>query len=618
MKRITSSKQIVLVALTIMLTWGSSQLLAAEGRDVFRPDTRVWCESYWLDMAGRGLVEVAPVVPVEKAVYRSSMIDAPGLLYVDSPDVPVSSDASVTQSENSVFVNPADNSKVLNSNNSSNWPMTSFYGADALMTSDGGSAWTGSVLGVGGYNSGDPSAAIGLNGRYYVGYVSSSYAQGLSYSTNEGVTWSTVSVAGGGYILDKEHLWVDNSTASPYEGNLYDAWTNFQGGGNYDEIELVRSTDDGAHWSSRINISSGVSAGSHNQGVNIQTGPNGEVYAVWAIYDSWPSDEPALGFAKSTDGGASFSTAERIITNIRGIRASGVSKNMRVNSFPVMAADISNGPDRGNLYVVWANIGIPGINTGSDIDIYMIRSTDGGSSWSTPVRVNQDATGQGNEHYFPWISCDPATGNLCVVFYDDRNVTSNKCEVFTAISEDAGATWTDFRVSDVSFTPSPIPGLASGYFGDYLGMSIRDGRAYPTWTDNRDGRAMTYVSAFDLGLPIPDVKIDGLDNPPSVPSGQVVDLSVALDPGDQDGVQHDWWLSAERSGSTWWYEHTSGTWTNSMTPIRASSAPLMNINNFNVASGALPAGIWTFTFTIDALNDTYEGTYVDMVTIKTY
>ena len=69
-----------------------------------------------------------------------------------------------------------------------------------------------------------------------------------------------------------------------------------------------------------------------------------------------------------------------------------------------------------------------------------------------------------------------------------------------AYSIDAGASWTDFAVSDVSFTPSPIPGLAGGYMGDYLAITSKGGKVYPCWTDNRGGLYMTYVSPFELGL----------------------------------------------------------------------------------------------------------------------
>jgi PKD repeat protein len=236
---------------------------------------------------------------------------------------------------------------------------------------------------------------------------------------------------GNNTLLDKNHLWIDNSPLSPYEGILYNAWTCF-GGTNDTEIEITRSTDGGLTWSAQTVISAAVAAGSHNQGVNIQTGPDGEVYVAWAIYDSWAypsgSDEVAIGFTKSTNGG---------------------------------------------------------------------------TSWSTPVRVNQDPTGFANEHYFPWITCDPETGDLCVIFYDDRNVSATQCEVYVAYSYDAGTNWEDFKVSDVAFTPTPIPNLATGYMGDYLGLASRNGKVYPVWPDNRTGTVMTYVSPFMLNrLPL--------------------------------------------------------------------------------------------------------------------
>ena len=39
----------------------------------------------------------------------------------------------------------------------------------------------------------------------------------------------------------------------------------------------------------------------------------------------------------------------KAITNIKGIRATGVLKTMRVNSFPVMAVDISGGANNGTF-----------------------------------------------------------------------------------------------------------------------------------------------------------------------------------------------------------------------------------------------------------------------------
>ena len=461
-------------------------------------DTRIDNMSYWKEMARLGLVPVAPIVPVEKGVFTGSKINAKSVFSGDSPDIPLTTENS-TQSENSVFVDPKDEGHALNSNNSTQNPVGQLYGANDFFSFDGGSTWGGEIEGAGGGNSGDPTTAISNTGRMFVNYIHNNYGQGISYSDDNGATWTARQVAPNpGSMCDKNHMWIDNSISSPYEGNLYVSWTNF--GGSYDtEIGISRSTDDGVNWSSPLAISTAVNAGSHNQGVNLQTGPEGQVYALWAIYDGWPTDECALGFAKSLDGGATYQPASRIITNIRGIRTTMTHKNMRVNSFPSMAVDISNGPNRGAIYAVWANIGIPGENTGSGIDVYMIKSTDQGATWSTPLRINQDAFGLGKQHYFPWICCDPKSGTLSCIFYDDRNVSASQSEVFAANSRDGGQTWEDFKISDVSFTPSPIPGLASSYMGDYLGISSNNRKVYPVWSDNRSGIVMAYTSPYQTG-----------------------------------------------------------------------------------------------------------------------
>ncbi|MCF8307569.1 MAG: T9SS type A sorting domain-containing protein [Bacteroidales bacterium] len=467
----------------------------------YTPDTRIDNMGYWKRMAAEGLVPVQPRTKVPEPERQSTKIHSSRAITDDSEDVPVTEEES-TQSENSVFVDPNDSDHALNSNNSTT-PGGSVYGANDLKTDDGGETWYGNLEGTGGENDGDPAAAIDLDGRMYNGFIHSTGGQGVAYSEDNGDSWTSVLVGeapgGFGSLLDKNHLWVDNSPTSPNEGNVYSAWTNF-GGDNDNEIEINYSEDGGLNWSEPQEISSEVNAGSHNQGVNIGTGPDGEVFAVWAIYDSWPNDENALAMARSYDGGETWETF-RIIEDIRGIRDSETSKDMRVNSFPVMDVDISSGPNRGTIYVTWANIGEPGTNEGPGIDIYMIKSTDDGDTWSDPIRVNQDDPEEENEQYFPWISCDPVTGALNVIFYDDRDVSSSQAEVFVATSNDAGESWEDFRVSDVSFTPSPIPGLASGYMGDYLGIDSYSGWTYPIWTDNRTGTTMSYVSPFLSGPP---------------------------------------------------------------------------------------------------------------------
>ncbi len=476
-------------------------------------DTRIWSKTYWFQKARQLNFQAAvPDAAIFRTVYTGSRIASRRVQMEDSPDVIIPpSFSTISQSENSVFVDPNDPTRVLNSNNSSDWPVNQIFGASGYFSTDGGQTWDGSEQGTGGTNGGDPAVAIGLNGRFFNGYIAADGGQGVAYSDDGGATWTHVQVApipGVGGLADKNHLWIDNSPTSPFEGNLYAVWTDF-GGPNDTEIVVSRSTNNGASWSTRVPISTAVNAGSHNQGVNVQTGPNGEVYAVWIIYDAWPATENAIGFSKSTDGGVTWSPAVRIHNNIKGIRNGtvdgglGGGKTMRCASFPSMTVD----PD-GNIYVVWTNQGVPGVNNG-DPDIYVMKSTDGGSTWQTPVRVNQDTPGNGKDQWFPWVAADPASGALVCVFYDSRNFPGNDmAETFVATSSDGGATWEDFKVSDIAWSGDGIAGFSADYAGDYIGIDIQDGRVYPVWTDFRSGVPTAVTSPFTLADP-------GDPNPPT-------------------------------------------------------------------------------------------------------
>jgi hypothetical protein len=467
----------------------------------YQVNTRIDNMGYWSEMAKLGLVPVQPMYRPAPAKFTGTKVfNNKGMLIHDSPDVPVTTNVN-GESENSIFGDPNDKTHLLESNNATPQPSNgTTYGSDWYNSFDSGENWNGDYHGAGVNNWGDPAACINLSGRYFIGYITSAGHQGVSYSDNHGSTWTTVIVSSAGSAadpLDKEHVWVDDGPTSPFKGNLYDGWMD-----NSSQISVSSSTTNGATWSASQQISNNIISGGQKQGVNFKTGPDGEVYAVFAVYNSWPSDEASIGFSKSLDGGVTWTPAVKIIDNIKGIRTSGVPENQRVNSFPSMACDISNGPYRGNLYVCWTNHGVPGQNTGNDIDCYMIKSSDTGNTWSSPIRINQDASGQGKTHYFPWVTVDQANGHVSVVFYDNRNVANNQAETFMAYSMDGCNTFTDMQVSDVSWTPAPVPLMASGYMGDYLGITAYNNLVYPTWTDNRLGYVMSWVSPIVLVTPM--------------------------------------------------------------------------------------------------------------------
>ena len=436
-----------------------------------------------------------------------------------------------TQSEMSVDVAPFSENIIFSSANTTPWPVTTVYGTGVYWSLDGAQTWTGFDVPPFGGNSGDPASAIAPNGYFFENYISNPGGQGIAVSTDNGTTWTTHTVAPNpGSLADKNHMMVDKTIGSPYEGRVYVAWTDF-GGSNDGDIVLKYSTDNGTTWSTPKNLSSTLNAGSHNQGVNIQTGPNGEVYAAWAVYDNFPSGEDAIGFAKSTDGGDTW-TAARIFGAMTpngnfnfGIRGNIKPTSIRVASFPSMAVDrttvVSGVATSGNIYITWPQINVA--PAGTDPDIVMIKSTDGGTTWSSAVRVNDDAVSNGKDQYFPWMTVDPSTGQLLFVFYDSRNVSNDSASVWMARSLDDGMTFDNFEVSEQPFKPKPIPGLAGGYQGDYIGIAALNNTAYPYWADDRTGIYQGWMSVVTFGPPCP---VEAPSNP--TPASGTTDVPILI------------------------------------------------------------------------------------------
>jgi hypothetical protein len=254
-------------------------------------------------------------------------------------------------------------------------------------------------------------------------------------------------------------------------------------------------------------------------GVNLQTGENGEVYAVWAIYHSDPigiknsiSDPPygaefALGFAKSINGGVSFDSAHAIINNIQGIHYNVPfihAHKYNPYSFPTMCVDHSI-VHPGRIYVAYSNLTTSGTNT-AIADIYVFHSDDNGHNWSIPVQITSSLGDYVNYKFSisPWITCDNETGKVCVIFYDDRNYSldgESQFDVYVSMSQDGGATWEESSsrvnsnlgfnggINDTSFC-SGVVSSTLDFFSDYNGITVKDGLAYPIWTTN----SMVYTS----------------------------------------------------------------------------------------------------------------------------
>jgi hypothetical protein len=135
--------------------------------------------------------------------------------------------------------------------------------------------------------------------------------------------------------------------------------------------------------------------------------------------------------------------------------------------------------------------------TGSDpADVYYIRSTDGGVTFGTAVKLNTDSTDRPN--WQPNLSVSPA-GTLLATWYDARVSLDTDCaygnpaspcyQMFSRKSNDNGASWLpDDTLSDVisPLPAQPDPGIQATYAGDYDYGSALLTKHMTSWTDGRN------------------------------------------------------------------------------------------------------------------------------------
>ncbi|GAB4299860.1 MAG: hypothetical protein Kow0098_26710 [Ignavibacteriaceae bacterium] len=366
-------------------------------------------------------------------------------IFAQYPNVRVSNPSSTTPEEVTIAINPL-NPDIL----AAGANISYFY-----RSTNAGLSWSqtnlSSSLGVWG----DPCVLFDSLGYLYYAHLSNPVAGYwidrivIQRSTDTGLNWNDGAGVGYNYPKnqDKEWLAVD-MTNSPYRDNVYVAWTEFDDYGSFNSndssrILFSRSTDHGITWSDPVRLSDTggncIDSDETVEGAVPAVGPEGQVYVAWA-------GPLGIMFDKSTDGGETFGQ-DIYISDMPGGWDISVPGIYRCNGMPVTACDISNSPFRGTVYVCWADQ-----RNGSDnTDIFLSRSFDEGETWSEPVKINDDISAR--HQFFVWMSVDPKTGVIYTVFYDRRNTTGAVTDVYIARSTDGGSTFENFKVSETSFLP---------------------------------------------------------------------------------------------------------------------------------------------------------------------
>jgi hypothetical protein len=318
-----------------------------------------------------------------------------------------------------------------------------------------------------------------------------------------GGAWSdgSYTLLDGAKAQDKEWAVVDPAT-----NNIYCTWTQFDDYASPDpqdssRIFFARSVDGGQTWDQvqRINRVAGdcIDQDLTVEGAVPDVGPNGEIYVAW-------TGPAGLVFDKSTDQGQTWLQEDIFVDSMPGGWDFAIPGILRANGLPVTACDRSGGPNHGTIYINWSDQR----NGSDDTDIWLAKSTDGGNTWSQPIRVNDDPPGK--HQFFTWMALDQVTGYLWFVFYDRRAYSDISTDVYMAVSKDGGQSFTNFKVSESPFYPNP-----SVFFGDYTNLSVHDNIVRPIWARLHNDAMSIYTALVNTeilgreaeeGLPFNDVE----------------------------------------------------------------------------------------------------------------
>lgn len=357
-----------------------------------------------------------------------------------------------------------------------------FISEGIYVTTDGGNSWRGTDTCNGQpviSHYGDPGIAISKNGTFILTRKGTTPGIFSHYSTNNGLTWSNQKIIsiGGLTAPEKASLVSDINSSSNYYGRTYATWVKLEP----PYPVLISYSNDDSTWSIAQQINNPVQRSGNSE---IAIKPNGNLYVCWAtITNSSPFKEDYVGFATSSNGGMNWSVMENAF-DMNGVATLLEEKGyIRINGLPRLAIDTSGGERNGWIYIVSGQENLA--PAGSDPDIILNRSTDGGQTWSQGIRVNQDPLNNGKYQLFPAIYIDEF-GGVNIIFYDDRNTTIDSLGVYLARSDDGGDSWREFEISDHNFRPVPIGGF-QGKMGDNIGITSAEGKLWPVWMDNRTG-----------------------------------------------------------------------------------------------------------------------------------
>jgi hypothetical protein len=273
-----------------------------------------------------------------------------------------------------------------------------------------------------------------------------------------------------GHVEDKQWVAVNHYPGNRFQDHVYATWDVIDGNvGSTVKLRMAVSRDRGQTFSRARTIVSSSIDQLRDQFSQPAVDPSGDLYVAYANIGT-KTNVADFFVTKSTDDGQTFGTPVQAGSGSTiGVASGRVTNTTFRDGIPFAFAVSQDHP--GHLYLAYNDF------NGTQYNVFLVQSTDGGQTWSKPAPVNDDIdSGRVADHFQPAVAAGPG-GAVAVGFYDRR---ANCPTDGSIIPQDQGRS--NFCI-DVSVQPYKDTGTAAGAVA--VGSNVRASNF--TWDPQQPG-----------------------------------------------------------------------------------------------------------------------------------